>query len=685
MSRRTTHAARTRRTTATARSAAGRRKAGLWLPVAALLLLGSLVYANSLDGVFVIDDFVTIVRNPDIRSPWSTAILRAPFGESAVLGRPLAAMTLAINYALHGLDARGYHVVNIAVHLLCTLVLFGIIRRAGQTTAFAFACASLWMVHPLNSEVVTYISQRTESLMALFYLLTIYASVRAHASPHPKRWLIASVVASSVGAFAKQSMITIGAALLLIDYALYYDSLWSALRSRWRLYVAVAVASWMTVLVTVLISPSSSAVGWASGSEWLYFLNQSVVLTHYLTLTVWPHKLVADYGYPVPYTLLDVLPQMALIGVLLAITGVALRYRPKVGFLGAWCFLTLGMTSSVAPIATQIGAERRMYLPLAALVILGVLAARRAAQYLAEHTKLSARFAAIAGVVLWAGAATALSARTVARNRDYSSALRLAEVTFDHWPSGATRTGLADELLLVGRRTEAIALLRAAVRDDPRAHFALGRALFEDDHLSEAREHLETFVRLRPKLFEVLEARTITGRILIAERRYDEAAEQFRRVLEMKPSAFDGHLGLAEVLMAQGRYADAVAEFRAYYARGGGNPAVRARFGVALAQAGHTDEAIEMLERAVDQTDAPDAHRALAAILLERRDIATAFRHAARAAAVDPADSATRALLGVVLAAQGRLDLAAVQFREALRMNPGNVTAQEHLDQVLAQ
>src|SRR5688572_10721926 len=90
---------------------------GLWLCAAAIVLLGTLAYANSLGGVFVIDDYITIVDNPDIRRVWSTSLLRSSWGESSVLGRPLVAITFAINYALDGLNVTGYHAGNIAVHI----------------------------------------------------------------------------------------------------------------------------------------------------------------------------------------------------------------------------------------------------------------------------------------------------------------------------------------------------------------------------------------------------------------------------------------------------------------------------------------------------------------------------------------------------------------------------------------
>ena len=703
MGRRSSHATtRSRRLAKAPRGPARRGKPGVWLCAAALVLLGSLAYANSLHGAFVIDDFYTIVDNPDIRTPLSTSLVRSSWGESAVLGRPLTALTFSINYALHGLDVRGYHVGNIAVHLLCALTLFGVIRRISDSVLFAFVCASLWMLHPLNSEVVNYISQRTESMMALFYLLTIYASVRAHAAARVWPWMTAALAASALGVLSKQSMITIPLAVLLVDYTLFYDSFRSALRSRWWFYLGVTAASLGPGLTTWYLSPTSNAVGLGSGpSPWLYLLNQSVMVTRYLSLAAWPRNLVTEYGYPVAYTLTDVLPQMVFIGGLLLLAVIALRYRRKLGLLGIWVFLTLGVTSSVAPIATEVGAERRMYLPLMALVVLGVAPFAQLSRHLTRHGRLAfagpssdrpeggphlGRAVAVGCVVLWAGTAAALGANTAARNRDYSSALRLAEVNFERWPNGYTRHWLGEELLLAGRREEAKVHLHEAARVDARAHFTLGRALFEDGRLREAREELEAFVRLMPARVEAVEARGLIGRALLAEGRLDEAAEQFQLVLQMNPSFFDAHVGLAEVLTAQARYDEAAARYRAYFASGGTNPGAWTHLGIALARAGRTDEAIQALRRAVEEVpDADVAHRSLAAMLMERNEVTAAVQHAERAVALNPGDAASRDLLGVTLAAQGRPDQAALQFREAVRLDPSDDTARKHLEQVLHQ
>ena len=154
-----------------------------------LALAGSVAYVNSLRQPFLFDDMAAIVDNQEIRQLSDVRVL-LPERERPVAGRPLVNLTFAVNYALGGLDVVGYHAGNVAIHILCGLLLFAVVRDTlglprlpgalGRRAApIAFAAALLWMLHPLNTEVVTYVTQRTESMMALFYLLTVYASLRA--------------------------------------------------------------------------------------------------------------------------------------------------------------------------------------------------------------------------------------------------------------------------------------------------------------------------------------------------------------------------------------------------------------------------------------------------------------------------------------------------------------------------
>src|SRR5476651_2161521 len=149
-------------------------------PDSMVLLLGALlavaaisIYVRTLPDPFFFDDIASIVTNPTIRHIGDLgAVLTPPSSQYyaiGVSGRPLVNLTLAVNYAAGGLDPRGYHAVNLAIHVAATLALFGIIRRTLERTgsnnpnSVAAAAALIWSVHPLLTESVTCVMHRTES------------------------------------------------------------------------------------------------------------------------------------------------------------------------------------------------------------------------------------------------------------------------------------------------------------------------------------------------------------------------------------------------------------------------------------------------------------------------------------------------------------------------------------------
>jgi hypothetical protein len=159
--------------------------------VLAVVFAGLLAYQNSFFGPFVFDDTDSIFQNRTIRHLWPPwEALSPPHGSGATVeGRPLLNLTFAVNCALGGTTPWGYHVVNLVIHILAGLVLFGIARRTflqpvmakrfeTEATSLALAIAVIWTIHPLQTKAVTYVSRRAESLMGLFYLLTMYCFVR---------------------------------------------------------------------------------------------------------------------------------------------------------------------------------------------------------------------------------------------------------------------------------------------------------------------------------------------------------------------------------------------------------------------------------------------------------------------------------------------------------------------------
>jgi len=161
------------------------------LTVAAVLILAALgAYWNSFNVPFLLDDSLAIDDNPSIRHLGRIGDVLSPPTTAPTAARPLINLSLALNFAGDDVSVRGYHVVNWLIHVCAGLALLGIVRRTlllpglrsryGEAALPLAACAALlWTLHPLQTESVTYISQRAESLMGLFYLLTLYCFIRA--------------------------------------------------------------------------------------------------------------------------------------------------------------------------------------------------------------------------------------------------------------------------------------------------------------------------------------------------------------------------------------------------------------------------------------------------------------------------------------------------------------------------
>ena len=642
---------------------------------AVLVIVGFAIYWNTLPAPFTFDDDHAIVINEQIRHV-STSLSPTERG-SPLAGRPLVSVSFAINYALGGLNVRGYRLVNIALHVICGLLLFAI---AARTTNLAFAIALIWMVHPLVTEAVNYVSQRTELMMGAFFLLTLYAAqqaapvsasvrrpayaLRARARPRrgeqpdttdvnqSKAWLALSVVCCAMGMACKETMVVAPLVVFLYDRTFVFGSFREALRRRWPYYAALC-ATWVVLAALLWSSPRGDSAGFAgaSVSPWEYLLNQSVMIVRYLRLAVWPRGLVLDYGEPVPLTFADVAPYAVAVTALLAATIIALARRPAVGFPGAWFFLTLAPTSSLVPISTEVGAERRMYLPLMAIVVLVLTTAARAFQVRESATtadlKGSRRMAMLCTVVI----AAVLSVATFQRNAEYLSGLTLWQSVLDRWtPHARAHRNLAAELKLAGRRTEELTHLRAAVEDLPEIRNLLGLELLSVGKIDEGVDALARFIRERPSDPNVPDARAALGAALLGRKDYERARFEYTELVKIRPNDADALSNL----------------------------------GIALASLGRNDEATHAFERSVAADPLNGlSQRNLALHLLQLDDFDGAVRHAREAVRLTPTDSPAHNLLGLALIGQQKIDEAIIEFRASLALQPDNNDAAGYLERAL--
>jgi tetratricopeptide (TPR) repeat protein len=669
--------------------------------LAALLVVvcGVLAYANSIHGPFIFDDRRAVLENPTIRELWSISAVLHPPGQTPVAGRPISNLSFAINYAAGGVDVAGYHIWNIGVHILAALALLGILRMtrpwaapdADRTTTdrLALVCALVWVLHPLNSEAVNYLTQRTESMVGLFYLLTVYAAITAHRALRPRRWALAGIVANFCGIATKESMVTAPLMVLLWDRVFVYRSFQHAFSERRRFYFALA-AGWILFGILSLETPFFSDTGFRTRvSPWTYLLNQAPIIVRYLRLSVWPSGLVLDYGLPLPLTIADVWPSGLLLLALVVATGVALARAPRLGFWGAWFFITLAPASSVLPIPTEAGAERRMYLPLIAVIMVVVPAAWWLLRWgPAAERRLGVQsregitdrlFLGVAAVVLFS-----LGVATLQRNSEYRSGVSIWSTVLERRPHARAHTNLAAELKAAGQSDQALTHLKLAASEDPDAQYLLGSALIELGNVREAVPWLQRFVSSNPTNPYIASARQELADALYREGRLAEAIAQQEIVVSSNPNHAVGRLNLAKLLMAANDFNRAAVEYREYLRQEPGNLAAATGLGIALASAGRTDEAVEAFRQAsrIDSRDVA-AKQGLVETLLRTGRVAEAEQEARAVVGAFPDDAIARYLLGVTLEAQGRIDAAVMEFEAAAKSAPQWPQPREALKRVL--
>jgi tetratricopeptide (TPR) repeat protein len=608
-----------------------------------IIAAGFCAYHNSLHGSFILDDVFSITENPRIRHLWPISDALSPSAASGVGGRPVVNLSLAVNYALGGMDVWGYHAFNLTIHILAALTLFGLIRRtflhpklrerfgssrmllatSGASGEWlALAVALLWTVHPLQTEAVTYVSQRCESLMGLFYLLTLYCFVRGVGGGVPKTqsggasddrqgrtWFALSVAACFMGMASKEVMVTAPVMVLLYDRTFVSGSFREACHRRWPLYLGLA-GSWL-LLGWLMVGLHHRSVGYGLGITWWgYALAECRAVVLYLRLALWPRPLIFDYGYYVPKENPAAVVSCALIlAALVAAVLVGLKRRPAIGFIGAWFFMILAPTSTVVPILGSPVAEHRMYLPLAAVVMMAVISVFGLGRRLFNERQGIVLGGVAGGVTL-----VLLTFLTIQRNRDYQSALSIWQDTVEKCPNNFRAHGnLGVALAQDGRVQEAIGHYQQALQIMPEyadGHNDLGAALLQQGKYHEAREHCLQALRLKP---DDAQAQYNLAEALVGLSRLPEAIDHYQQALRIEPEYAAAHNNLGIALAQMGRLREAMEHWKQALQIAPDFAEAHFDLGLALEKLRRTPEAIQEYEQALRvKPDFVQARNALA-------------------------------------------------------------------------
>jgi tetratricopeptide (TPR) repeat protein len=666
----------------------------------------------------------------------------SPPGRLTTSGRPIVNLSLAINYAFGKTDVAGYHALNLAIHILAGLTLFGLVRQAlasldatrafqisdlkskivegpataqseisnlkfeiaADATLLAFTVAAIWMLHPLQTESVTYIVQRAESLMGLFYLLTLYCFVRSAnetgerpeaggqitsrlsplASRLPVRrsfseggWQAASILSCLLGMASKEVMVSAPLMVLLYDRTFITGSFRAAWQKRRYFYLGLA-ASWLLLGFLVVSTGGSrnGSAGFSSGLPWWkYALTQLPAIAHYLRLSLWPHPLIFDYGTAVLTQAGQVMPAALIIATLAVATVIGLRRWPAIGFAGVWFFAILAPSSSIVPVVTETMAEQRMYLPLAAVIVIVAL-----------------------GIYAWAGrlgaylllaAAVLLGFLTFQRNQAYASTLSIWNDTVAKRPENArAHNNLGESLSKAGRKTEALQQYQEAVRlkpTDPDYHYNLATALSDTGHGPESLGQFEETLRLVP---DYAAGHLNYGLALMKAGQASKAIEHYREALRINPDYAEAHNDLGIAYGQTGQMPEAIAQFEEALRIDPDDAKPHNNLGFAFRQAGQVEDALAQFKEALRLNPGFDEARNNLALLFDKLGRTTEavgqYQELLRSNPSDPSYAEAYYHLGVDLASLGRVPEAIAQFQAALRLKPDHAPAREKLAQLQA-
>ena len=407
-----------------------------------LVVLAWLAYSNVFYTTFVFDDFDSIHLNQTIRwqSPY-WQVLTPPFGV-AVQNRPVVNLSLAVNFALSGLQPWSYQAFNLLVHIanagLAYLLLRAVLTHSPSLAALrprawllALIPAVIWVVHPLNTEGVTAIIQRTESMTMLCVLGMFYAAWQAHFATGARRyaWPALAVGACVLGAGCKEAMALAPILLVFFDRTFLYPSWRAVWEGRKGLYPGLLLG-WIVLAGIVLQNGGTrgNVAGFGLGMEWYEYLRtQGGAIWLYLKLVFWPMPLVGDYGYPIENNPWRYGVACVSLG-LLMLAGLACWKRcPWVAFVTLAFLLLLAPSSSFIPLINQTIAEKRMYFPSLLVIITVVFGALGRLSWLQRKFDLPAGLDRLLGGLMLV-VILALAGQTWLRNCDYYSEL-------DYWQS----------------------------------------------------------------------------------------------------------------------------------------------------------------------------------------------------------------------------------------------------------
>jgi protein O-mannosyl-transferase len=693
-------------------SSAWRSRDGWW----ALFLVAAiaLAYLPVWRAGFIWDDDSHLTANPCIIGPLG---LREIWTTAAANYFPLVLTNLWVQHALWGLHPLPYHLVNVAMHAACAVLLWRVLRRLGVPGAWLGA--ALWALHPVQVESVAWISELKNTQSGLFFLLAVWFFLRWKAAgasaPRWTRDYGLTLLFALLAILSKPSTVMLPVALALCWW-------WMKGRWSWR------IAGWLAPFFAL----SAVASGWtiweqkyhsfAQGAEWNQTWTERLILAgravwFYLGKLLWPEPLI--YIYPrweIDATrLASYWPVVAAV----AVSAILWRYRhgrarsglfafayflallfPVLGFFSVYFFRYSFVSdhfqylASMGPAALA-GAAIALALCFSLdhrprwswalggglLLGLGLLSWRQCGMYRDDDTLWLTTRDRNPACWMAQNFVGKMSARTGHFRESlphYETALRLCPTSFE------VQYNLSIALRETGRIEEAMAHCERALQLKPglpEANYDLGVMLASLGRSQEAAAHYREALRIKP---DYTDAHINLGVVLANLGQPQEAIAHYLAALRLNPASADAHSNLGTALHAIGKIPEAVAQFEQALRLKPGSPEIRNNLGAALDDAGRTPEAITQFEAALRlKPDYAEAHNNLGTALRSANRLPEAIQHYETAIRLRADYTNAQYNLGLALTLAGQPAAAIPHYEAALRLKPDYAEAHGNLANAL--
>lgn len=491
------------------------------------------VYINSLGGDFIWDDIEQIVENPVIMDlsnvPYFFTSDLWRLIDNPTIGsyyyRPLFLLSLASDYSLWGLNPLGYHITNIMLHSLVSIMVYLIGRRLFRNNPAALVGSLIFAVHPVHVESVAWISGRTDPMAALFLLFSFHLYTLFKEDKN-NILLFLSLAAYFLSLLSKEMAITLPLLLAAYEFSFHEKQPGERrIKSMWAicLYILVSIA-YLYIRATIL----GEAIGGASSSSsplYMRLYTSFGILLDYIRIVILPINLKVLYEIPLKVSFFDwnvLLPLLLLVSLLIT-TCIAYKRERILFFTGIWFFITILPISNIVPLKPTMMAERYLYVPSIGICLLAGLVSYKI--YTKGH-QISIYFTAFIVILI-----SLLSSITFQRNRLWAN-----ETTYF--------TQSAKD-----------------APDNAYAHHNLGDVYRKKGHMEKAIEEWRTAVRLYPLHAE---ANNSLANIALIQENYQEAVNRYRIALKGRPENSEAHYNLAMTLERLGNKEEAMFHYREF-------------------------------------------------------------------------------------------------------------------------